>query len=108
MSELRINAVSLRYDRGRKSPAILERVSIELAGGDFIAVLGQSGSGKTSLLNVAAGFLRPSSGNVTIDGVMRDGPSADRAVVFQDDALFAWLNTRDNVALPLQLKGVPG
>jgi taurine transport system ATP-binding protein len=58
------------------------------------------------LLNLAAGFLEPSSGRVTLDGQPVRGPSADRAVVFQDDALFAWCNARDNVAFPLQLRGI--
>ncbi len=112
MTELRLEAVSLTYDepgarRYRNGGLVLDRITLGIGPGEFIAVLGQSGSGKTSLLNIAAGFLPPTSGRVTVDGVPRSGPSADRAVVFQDDALFAWLNARDNVALPLKLKGVP-
>ena len=110
MSELRLNAVTLSYARSRGDTGpgapVLDRISLGIGKGEFIAVLGQSGSGKTSLLNVAAGFLEPDDGHVTVDGKAVHGPSADRAVVFQDDALFAWLNARDNVAFPLRLKGV--
>ncbi|MET3927042.1 ATP-binding cassette domain-containing protein [Devosia sp. 2618] len=105
MSELRLNSVSFAYD-GAASQIVLNHVSLGIAQGEFIAVLGQSGSGKTSLLNLAAGFLEPSEGHVTIDGRTLHGPSANRAVVFQDDALYAWLNARDNVAFPLHLRKV--
>jgi len=107
MTELRLNAVSFAYEKGRTiSAPILERVTLGIARGEFVVVLGQSGSGKTSLLNVAAGFLAPTEGRVTVDGKQIAGPSADRAVVFQDDALFAWSNARDNVAFPLRLRGL--
>lgn len=110
MAELKLNAVSFAYEpaHGRVAPAaVLSQITLGIGQGDFVVVLGQSGSGKTSLLNVAAGFLRPTAGRITIDGQAITGPGADRAVVFQDDALFAWLNARDNVALPLRLAKVP-
>jgi len=112
MSELRLHAVSLAYENAggfarRPSTPVLERVSLGIAQGEFVVVLGQSGSGKTSLLNLAAGFLEPGEGRVTVDGRPTRGPGADRAVVFQDDALFAWFNARDNVSFPLRLKGEP-
>lgn len=104
MAELRLNAVTFAYDASPRP--VLERLTLGIARGDFVVVLGQSGSGKTSLLNIAAGFLEPTEGRVTIDGKDIAGPGANRAVVFQDDALFAWLNARDNVALPLRLRGI--
>jgi taurine transport system ATP-binding protein len=107
MSELRLNAVSFSYGPSRPGAIpVLERITLGIARGEFVVVLGQSGSGKTSLLNLAAGFLDPAEGRITVDGKPVHGPSADRAVVFQDDALFAWLNARDNVAFPLRLRGV--
>jgi taurine transport system ATP-binding protein len=104
MAELRLNAVTFAYEKSAQP--VLERLTLGIGRGEFVVVLGQSGSGKTSLLNLAAGFLEPTEGRVSIDGKDVVGPGADRAVVFQDDALFAWLNTRDNVALPLRLRGV--
>ncbi len=111
MTELRLANVSLSYDkplgfgRVQRTP-VLDRLSLSIASGEFVAVLGRSGSGKTTILNLAAGFLAPSSGQVSVGDAPVTGPGADRAVVFQDDALFAWLSARDNVALPLKLKGV--
>lgn len=104
MSELRLNAVSFAYERAQAP--VIERLTLGIAKGEFVAVLGQSGSGKTSLLNLAAGFLEPSEGRVTLNGVAVHGPSADRAVVFQDDALYPWLSARDNVGFPLKLRRV--
>jgi taurine transport system ATP-binding protein len=106
MTELRLNAVSFAYDGDRAAKLVLDQVSLGIARGEFVVVLGQSGSGKTSLLNLAAGFLDPKSGHVILDGKTVHGPSAERAVVFQDDARFAWFNARDNVAFPLQLRGM--
>jgi taurine transport system ATP-binding protein len=109
MSVLSLQSVSLAFpaDRdSRQTRLVLDGVTLHLASDEFIAVIGRSGSGKTSLLNLAAGFLKPTSGRVSVDGVDITGPAADRAVVFQDDALYPWLNARDNVAFPLKLKGV--
>jgi taurine transport system ATP-binding protein len=109
MSVLSLQSVSLAFpaDRGSHRPRlVLDGVTLHLASDEFIAVIGRSGSGKTSLLNLAAGFLKPSSGRVSVDGNDIIGPGADRAVVFQDDALYPWLNARDNVAFPLKLRGV--
>lgn len=111
MSDLRLSNVSLNYERplgfGRvQRTHVLDRLSLSIAAGEFLVVLGRSGSGKTSLLNLAAGFVPPTDGRVSVDNQTITGPGADRAVVFQDDALFAWLSARDNVALPLKLRGV--
>jgi taurine transport system ATP-binding protein len=108
MSQLRLDDISLSYQKPGPAPcqiSILDRVSLNLSRGDFVTVLGRSGSGKTSLLNIAAGFTAPTRGHVSLDDVPVTAPGADRAVVFQDDALFAWLTALDNVALPMKLRG---
>ncbi|SHF11633.1 taurine transport system ATP-binding protein [Kaistia soli DSM 19436] len=103
MAHLAIESVSLRYDDG---PQVLGGVSLDLRDGEFLVVVGRSGCGKTSLLNLAAGFVPPTTGRVAVNGVAITGPGADRAVVFQDDALFPWLSTAENVALGPRLSGI--
>ncbi len=110
MTELRLENVSLFYEKARgfagvERTSVLQQVSLSIAPGEFVSVIGRSGSGKTSLLNLAAGFITPTGGRVTEDGVAVTEPGSSRAVVFQDDALFPWLNVRDNVAMPLRFGG---
>ncbi|MCM2474970.1 ABC transporter ATP-binding protein [Rhizobium sp. CG5] len=111
MSTLSFRDISLRYapQNGRSRelhPWVLERINLSIATGEFVVIIGRSGSGKTSLLNLAAGFIAPTEGTITVDDVPIAGPGADRAVVFQDDALYPWLNARDNIAFPLKLQHV--
>ena len=112
MSILTFRNVSLRYPQtagqsAAREKRVLEGIDLQIASDELVTIIGRSGSGKTSLLNLAAGFLTPTSGTIAVDGVPIEGPGADRAVVFQDDALYPWLDARDNIAFPLKLKGVP-
>ncbi len=104
MAHLVLDRISIHYD-GQAAPAV-ERVSIEIAGDDFVVLVGRSGCGKTSLLNVAAGLVAPAGGSAVINGRPITEPGSDRAVVFQNDALFPWLTARENVAFALRLRGV--
>jgi taurine transport system ATP-binding protein len=109
MSRLALQGVSLNYaaTNGGKTRDILHNINLALDEHEFVVVIGRSGSGKTSLLNLAAGFLAPTRGSVTVDGRTIEGPGRERAVVFQDDALYPWLNARENVGFPLKLRHVP-
>ncbi|MTH78505.1 taurine ABC transporter ATP-binding protein [Paracoccus aestuariivivens] len=100
---LSLGDVTLRY--GAAAP-VLAGVSLAIRRGEFVSLIGRSGSGKTTVLNLAAGFLGPSSGQVLIDGRSVRGPGPERAVIFQDDGLLPWLNVAANVALPLKLAGI--
>ncbi|WP_109513252.1 taurine ABC transporter ATP-binding subunit [Pseudomonas ovata] len=104
MALLQLERVSAHYP-GAAEP-VLADISLTLGPRQLLVALGPSGSGKTSLLNLIAGFVAPSSGRITLDGVPVHGPSAERGVVFQDDALLPWLNVLDNAGFGLQLAGV--
>lgn len=78
---------------------ILERISLEIPAGQFVSLLGSSGSGKTTLLRLIAGLQLPQRGAISWNGQRISGPAIERGVVFQDYALFPWLNLTDNVAL---------
>jgi NitT/TauT family transport system ATP-binding protein len=82
-------------------------VTFDVARGEFVCLLGPSGCGKTSILNVLAGLDRPTAGEAFVDGTPITGPGPDRAVLFQEPALFPWLSVTANVELALQLLGVP-
>lgn len=82
-------------------------VSLQIKPGEFITVIGPSGCGKTSLLYILAGFESKSSGQILVDGQPINGPGPDRAVVFQEYALFPWLNLRRNIEYGPRERGVP-
>ena len=110
MSHLTLQNVSLAYPEARgggRSRDILQNINLSFGDTEFVVVIGRSGSGKTSLLNLVAGFVEATRGKITIDGHPISGPGSDRAVVFQDDALYPWLNARENICFPLKLRNVP-
>jgi len=85
----------------------IEDISLQIGHGEFVTVIGPSGCGKTTLLNILAGFERPSAGQVRLEGQPIEGPGADRGVVFQEYALFPWLTLRQNVEYGPRERGVP-
>ena len=84
----------------------LKDVSFKLKKGELLTVLGPSGCGKTTLLNITAGFLRPTSGKITLGGNEINGPGVERGMVFQQGALFEWLTVAQNVNFGLRMKKV--
>ena len=82
----------------------LKDVSFTLKKGELLTVLGPSGCGKTTLLNFTAGFLRPTSGTITLNDNEIDGPGVERGMVFQQGALFEWLTVAENVNFGLRMK----
>jgi len=106
MSNLEVRDVVVRYGEGAESVLALDHVSLVIEPGSFVVALGASGCGKTTLLNLMAGFLHPTSGAAAFGDRPIDGPSSERGVVFQHGALMPWLNVIDNVAFGLRLKGI--
>ena len=99
MGLLKIEAMSRVFPgvQGGPPTQALERTDLEVEDNDFICLLGPSGCGKSTLLNIVAGFEQPTAGSLRIDGGPPRRPGPDRAVVFQESALFPWLTVRDNV-----------
>jgi NitT/TauT family transport system ATP-binding protein len=85
----------------------LERLDVEIGAAEIVSVLGPTGCGKSSALNLIAGFEEPSTGDVFLDDVVVRGPGPDRAVVFQQASLFPWLSVFDNVTLGVKCQGMP-
>ncbi|MEU7304222.1 ABC transporter ATP-binding protein [Streptomyces sp. NPDC007206] len=92
---------------GRPDAPVLYDVDLDVSPGEILTVVGPSGCGKSTLLRALAGLLSALGGAVEADGVPLAGPSADRALVFQEDALLPWRTLRGNVELPLAISGVP-
>lgn len=97
---------SFRGARGRSTTALTD-IDLDVAPGEFVCLIGPSGCGKSTLLNLFAGLDRPDSGRVLMDGRPLSGPGPDRAVLFQEPALFPWMSVGDNVEFALKLIGVP-
>jgi NitT/TauT family transport system ATP-binding protein len=93
--------------RGGRGWEAVRGFTLGLEEGEFFCLLGTSGCGKTTVLNMVAGFERPTAGRILLDGRAVAGPGADRGVVFQGhDSLYDWLTALDNVAFGLRLRGV--
>lgn len=87
-----------RSDNG-DATQVLNNVSLDVAEGEFVAILGFSGAGKTTLISAIAGLVEPDQGAITLRGEPVSGPDRDRGLVFQSYSLFPWLSVEQNVAL---------
>jgi nitrate/nitrite transport system ATP-binding protein len=101
MSErfISIEGISRRFPaQDGRTTAIFENLWLSMARGEFVCVIGHSGCGKTTVLNILAGLDAPSAGAVIVDGREIEGPSLDRAVIFQGHSLLPWRTVMGNVA----------
>ena len=103
-SKLLIQSVSKSFRGTAGDVLALDRVSLSVAEGEFVCLVGVSGCGKSTLLNIIAGLEKPDSGTVLADGKPVTGPGRERLVMFQESALFPWLDVLDNVLFGLKLK----
>ncbi|CAE6821683.1 Vitamin B12 import ATP-binding protein BtuD [Paraburkholderia aspalathi] len=101
---LAVEHVNLEYRTRERIVRATHDVSFDVYGGDRFVLLGPSGCGKSTLLKSVAGFIQPTSGSISLDGVAVRGPGADRIVVFQEfDQLPPWKTVLQNVAFPLRV-----
>jgi len=100
-TKLTINKLSMTFKRDGNTVNVLEDIHLEARVGEFVCILGPSGCGKSTLLNIVGGFLRPSSGEVTIDGEAVTGPDPRRIFVFQERGVFPWLTVEGNIGFGL-------
>lgn len=108
MSALLIENISMRFELPDGGAVqALQDVTLDIREGEIMAVLGPSGCGKTTLLNIVAGFLAPTEGTVSLGGKLAIGPGAERGMVFQQGALFEWMDVRQNIGFGPSMKGTP-
>jgi len=109
MGQLAIRGLSKVYgdQHAPDSVVALHDVSFEVPDNQFCSILGHSGCGKTTLLNIAAGFERPSAGAVMVDDSPIREPGWQNTMIFQDYALFPWMSVHQNIAFGLEMKGLP-
>jgi ABC-type nitrate/sulfonate/bicarbonate transport system ATPase subunit len=104
---IEIDRVSKRFDTDApEAPPVLAEVSLAIGHNEFIVVLGRSGCGKTTLLNIVAGLEAASGGAVLVDGAPVTGPGGGKGMVFQQSALFPWLTARQNVKFAARKRGL--
>ncbi len=102
MKFLEIAGVSKGYGRDAAHTAVLRDIDLQVAEGEFVAIVGFSGSGKTTLISLIAGLLSPDAGEIRVAGKVVIGPSPERGVVFQNYSLLPWLSVHGNVMLAVK------
>ncbi len=102
-----VEDVRISYGIAGKGPLVLDGVNVVIEEGEIVSLLGRSGSGKSSLLRIIAGLLKPTQGRAMWEGQPVTGPNPGVAMVFQSFALFPWLTVDENVELGLEAHRVP-
>lgn len=105
-AEIDVQSLCKQYTTGGESLMALDDVSLSIQSGEFVCLLGPSGCGKTTLLNCLAGFVRPTSGTISMNGHAIAGPDSERGVVFQDHGLLPWYTVEQNIGLGPKIAGV--
>jgi NitT/TauT family transport system ATP-binding protein len=96
--------VSVEFRTAAGPLRVIDAVSYRIADGEFVSIIGPSGCGKTTMMNLVAGFSKPTSGTVLLDGRPVAAPGPDRGVIFQEYGVFPWLTVRQNIAFGLTLR----
>ncbi|EQB89909.1 NitT/TauT family transport system ATP-binding protein [Clostridium punense] len=104
MSKVELRNIYMNYHSLKGETSALENINLSIEAGDFVSIVGPSGCGKSTLLNIIAGLIKPSRGEVLLDGEVIGSYSEKLGYMFQRDHLFEWLTVWDNVALGLKIK----
>jgi NitT/TauT family transport system ATP-binding protein len=107
MATIRFENIYKSFETAAKPITVLQDISLEINDQEFVAIVGPSGCGKTTLMRMVAGFEFPTSGRVSVENKTITEPGPDRAVVFQQFALFPWKTVRENIELGLRNKNIP-
>ena len=102
MAYLELKNVSKSYGEGKNRTEVLSNINLKMEEGEFVAIVGFTGSGKTTLVNMIAGLLAPDSGEILFKGEPVEGPSHERGVIFQNYSLLPWLNVYNNVGMAVK------
>ena len=107
MEKLRVEHLSKTFSTPTGDLLAVDDVSFSVEESEFVVIVGTSGCGKTSLLNMIGGLEPASEGRITVAGKAVTGPGKDRGMVFQGYSLFPWLNVQKNVEFGLKMRGIP-
>lgn len=102
-----LHRVTKYFGNAGSERAVVENCSFTIEPGKLNVIIGPSGCGKSTLLNLIAGYDTPDTGSISCDGVRINGPSSDRLVVFQENALFDWMTTYENIVFGPRAQGCP-
>lgn len=103
--QIAVKDVSITFGKGADAHLAVETTSIGIKAGEFVCILGPSGCGKSTLLNAIAGYVTPTTGEVTVDEVRVEKPGPDRGMVFQQYSLLPWKTVYENVAFGPKMAG---
>ena len=100
---IQFDKVSFDFQTENGPLRVVEDVSLDIRENEFICIVGPSGCGKTTIMNLLAGFAKPTKGRLTLDGNTIEGPGRDRGVIFQEYGVFPWLTVEQNILFGLRL-----
>jgi ABC-type nitrate/sulfonate/bicarbonate transport system ATPase subunit len=100
-TKLTICNLDVQFERDGNAINVLQNINLEAREGEFVCILGPSGCGKSTLLNIVGGFLKPTAGEVCVDGEPVTGPDPRRIFVFQERGVFPWLTVEGNIGFGL-------
>ncbi|MDQ2779101.1 MAG: ABC transporter ATP-binding protein [Pseudomonadota bacterium] len=101
---IRFQGVGVDFPTATGPMTVVDGVDLDIHQGEFVSVIGPSGCGKTTLMNIVGGFVKPTRGQVLLDGQPVKAPGPDRGVIFQEYGVFPWLTVRRNIEFGLRLK----